>query len=89
MPVAAGSRSRRDVVDVVAERDEEVEEQRCAAVPHLELHGAAALEGTAAADDEGEVVGAELGVRVGGVGVGIASGGEDRAALDAGLCRPG
>lgn len=67
------SRSRRDVIDVVAQRDEEVEEQRRSTVPHLELHGAAALKGTAAADYEGEVVGPQLGVGVGRVGVGVAS----------------
>jgi hypothetical protein len=35
------------------------------------LHGAAALECATAADDEGEVVRAQLGVSVGRVGVGV------------------
>lgn len=70
---------------MVAEGDEEVEEELAASVVHLELHGAASLEGAAAADDEGEVVGAQLGVGVGGVGVGVAGGCENSAALDAGL----
>lgn len=44
--------SRRDVVDVIAQCDEEVEEELSAAIVHLQLHGAAALEGAAGADDE-------------------------------------
>jgi hypothetical protein len=71
---------------MVAQGDEQVEEELGVAVEHLELHGAAALEGAAAADDEGEVVRPQLGVRVGSVGVGVASRGEDGARLDAGLC---
>ena len=65
--------------------NEQVEEQLAAAGLHLSLHGAAALEGAAATDDEGEVVGSQLGVGVGRVGVGVASGGEDGAALDSGF----
>jgi len=65
--------------------DEQIEEQGRAAGFHLHLHRAAALEGVAAADDEGEVVGAQLGVAGGSVGVGETGGGEDGAALDAGL----
>ena len=68
---------------MVAEGDEEVKEELAASVVHLELHGAASLEGAAAADDEGEVVGAQLGVGIGGVGIGVAGGGENSAALDA------
>ena len=79
-------RSVRDVIDVVAQGDKQVKEELAAAVEHLELHGAAALEGAAAADDEGEVVRPQLGVRVGSVGVGVAGRGEDGAGLDAGLC---
>lgn len=67
---------------MIAEGDEEVEEELAAAVVHLELHGAAALEGAAAADDEGEVVGAQLGVRVGRIGIGVAGRCQDGAALD-------
>lgn len=78
-----------DVVDVVAERDEQVEEQLAAAVEHLELHGAAALEGGAAADDEREVVGTQLGVGVGRVGVGVPRRREDGGAWDPGLCHSG
>ena len=65
--------------------DEQVEEERSAAGLHLHLHGAAALEGAAAADDEGEVVGAELGVGRRGVVVGVAGRGQDGAALHARL----
>jgi hypothetical protein len=55
-----------DVVEVVAHGDKQVEEELpaslavhvAAALFHLGLHGAAALERLAAADDEGQVVGA-------------------------------
>jgi hypothetical protein len=57
---------------VIAQRDEKIKEELGSAGHHLHLHGAAALEGAAAADDEGEVVGAEFGVGVGGVGVCVA-----------------
>lgn len=82
----ANLRRGRDVVDMVAQGDEQVEEQLGAAVEHLELHGAAALERAPAPDDEGEVVRAQLRVGVGSVGVRIASRREDGAGLDAGLC---
>lgn len=71
-----------NVVDMVAESDKEIKEQLRASVVHLELHGSAALEGTARADDEGEIVGSQLGVCVGSVGVGVSSRSEDGAALD-------
>lgn len=48
-----------DVVDVIAHGDEQVKEHLCAALLHLHLHCAAALEGLAAADDECEVMSAE------------------------------
>jgi hypothetical protein len=70
---------------VIAQRDEEIKEELGAAGHHLHLHCAAALEGAAAADDEGEVVGSEFGVGVGCVGVCVAGGGEDCAALDSGF----
>lgn len=85
---AGGAAGALDLVDVVAQGDEEVEEELGPAVEHLGLHGAAALEGGAAADDEGEVVGAQLGVGVGCVVVGVARGREDGVALDAGSCIP-
>lgn len=65
-------RNRRDIVDVIAQGYKEIEEQLTTTSLHLELHGAGAFEGAAAADDEGEVVGTELGVGVGSVGVGVA-----------------
>jgi hypothetical protein len=71
---------------VVAEGDKQVKEELSAAVEHLELHGAAALERAPAADDEGEIVGAQLGVGVGSIGVGVTGRGEDGAGLDTGLC---
>lgn len=71
---------------MVTERDEQVEEELGAAIVHLELHRATTLERGAAADDEGEIVSTKLGVCVGSVGVGIAGGRENSAALDATLC---
>jgi hypothetical protein len=79
-------RNASHIINMIAQRDEQVEEQLRAAGHHLHLHGAAALEGPAAADDEREVVGSQLGVCVGCVGVGVAGGGENCAALDAGFC---
>ena len=79
--------SRGDVVDMIAESDEQVEEEGSSAVVHLQLHGAAALEGAPAADDEGEVVGAQLRVGLGGVVVSVSSRRQDGAALNARLCR--
>jgi hypothetical protein len=79
-------RNASDVVNVIAQRDEQVEEQLRATGHHLHLHGAAALESSTAADDESKVVGSQLGVCVWGVGVGVAGRGEDCAALDAGFC---
>lgn len=73
-----------DVVNVVAEGDKKIEEQLAASVEHLGLHGAAALEGVAAADDESEEVRAELGVVVGGVCISVAGRQEDGVACDAG-----
>ena len=70
---------------MIHHRHEEVEEERRSACLHLHLHRAAALEGVAATDDESEVVCAELGVAGRCVGVGVAGGGEDGAALDARL----
>ena len=71
---------------MIAESDKEVKEEGRAAVVHLQLHGPAALEGVARADDESEVVSAQLGVCVGRVGVCVASRRQDGAALDARFC---
>ncbi len=79
-------RNASHVVNVIAQRHEQVEEELRAAGHHLHLHCAAALEGAAAADDECEVVGSQLRVGIGCVGVGVASGCQDCAALDAGFC---
>jgi hypothetical protein len=45
-----------DVVEVVAHGHEQVKEKFAATSFHLSLHGAAALEGLATANDEGEVM---------------------------------
>ena len=55
---------------MVTHGDEEVEEQG-AALLHLQLHGAAFLEVLTAANDEGEVLGSKLRVRVWGLIVGV------------------
>ena len=69
---------------VVDHGDKQVEAQLAASL-HLVLHRAAALERVARADDEREVVRAQLRVGVGGVGVGVARRRQDRRALDARL----
>ena len=48
---------------MVTHGDEEVEEHLATSL-HLDSHGAASLEGVAAADDEREVVGSELSIVV-------------------------
>lgn len=48
---------------------------------HFHLHRATSLEGIAAADDESEVVGSELGVGVGSMGVGPTSRRQNRRDL--------
>lgn len=70
---------------MIAQSNKQVKEELGAAVEHLQLHGAAPLERAAAADDEGEVVGAQLRVGVGRVCVGVAGRREDGAGLDPGL----
>ena len=61
--------------------DEQVEKQ-LAAVFHLVLHRAAALEGVSSADDEGEVVCSQLGVVVRSVRICEACRRQDCRALD-------
>lgn len=56
---------------MVAQGYEKVKEKLCAAVEHLQLHGTAAFEGAAGANDESQVVSPKLGVVVGRVGVRI------------------
>ena len=75
----------RQVVNVVAERDEEVKEHLRAALLHLHLHRAAPLEGLAAADDEREIVGAEPRVAGRRVRVRESCAAQDRRYVDAGL----
>lgn len=75
-------RGARDVIHVVAQGNEEVEEQLRAAAEHLQLHGAAPLEGAAAADDQGQVVGPKLRVGLWRVCVGVPRRREDCGGLD-------
>jgi len=71
---------------MVAQGHEEVEEQLRAAVEHLKLHRAAALESAARTNDQGQVMCPKLGVVVRRVGVCISSRRQDGAALDARFC---
>lgn len=68
---------------MITHRHKQVKEQPRPALLHLNLHGSAALERGAAADDECEVVRPQLAVRVRRVGVGVPCRRQDRAALDA------
>lgn len=70
---------------MINQRNKKIKKQRCPSLLHLHLHRAATFERIATADDEREVVGTQLGVAGGRVGVGEAGGGEDGAALHAGL----
>jgi len=80
-----------DVIQVVAHGNKQVEEELAAsrsihvatALFHLGLHGAAALEGLAAPDDERQVMGAQAAVRVGGVGVAVLGAAQHGAYVDA------
>lgn len=49
---------------------------------HLHLHRPTTLKSRPTPDNKREVMGPQLGLAVGGVGVGVACAGEDRAALD-------
>lgn len=80
----SGRAGALNIVDVVGEGDEQIEEQLAASVEHFHLHGTAALEGVAAADDEGEVVSSQLGVIVRCVGICISGREQDGVALDTG-----
>ena len=57
---------------MIAQRNEKIKEQLTTSSLHFQLHGPAALECVPASDYEGEVVGSQLGVGVGCVGIGIA-----------------
>jgi len=78
-------RNASHIINVIAQRDEQVEEQLRTTCHHFHLHGATALESSSAADNECEVVGSQLRVGVRCIGVSVAGGGEDCAALDAGF----
>lgn len=54
----------RDVVDMVAKCNEKIKEKLSATIIHLELHGAAALEGASRANDESEIVCSKFGIGV-------------------------
>lgn len=88
-PISTPSNINSDVATMthkmINHRHEQIEEQRRLASLHLHLHRAAALERGAAADNESEIVGTQLAVGCGRVGVGEAGRGEDGATLHAGL----
>ena len=86
MAIAVGTGlGSRDIVDVVAERNEEIKKELGAAVVHLQLHRAAALKRAAAADDQGKIVCPQLRVGVGGVGIRIPRRRQNGAAWNAAL----
>jgi hypothetical protein len=58
---------------VIAQCNEQVEEQLAAAIVHLKLHRATPLEGAATANDQGKVVRTKLRICFWRVGVGVAS----------------
>lgn len=62
-----------DVVEVVGHSDEQVEKELAAPLFHFGLHSPTSFKGMATADDKGEVVGTQAGVRVRSMGVGILS----------------
>lgn len=70
---------------MIAQGYKEVKKELGAAIKHLELHRAAPFERAAAADDEGEIVGSQLGVRVRSVGIRVSRRCEDSTALDTGF----
>ena len=67
---------------MITKRNKQIKKQLGAPIPHLKLHRPAALKCAPRADDERKVVCPQLGVCVGGVGVGVPGRGEDGAALD-------
>ena len=71
---------------MVAQGNKQVEKEIAATVKHLHLHGAAALERVAAADDEREVVSTKLGVGAGGVGIGVSGRSQDGAGWYSAFC---
>lgn len=71
---------------MIAQGYKEVEEELGASVEHFQLHRTAPLERAAAADNESEIVGPQLGIRVGSVGIRISCRGEDGTALDPRFC---
>lgn len=72
---------------MVAHGHENIKEELGATVVHLELHGATSLEGRPAADDQGKIVSTQFRVGIWRVGICVASGSQDGAALNAGFYR--
>jgi hypothetical protein len=83
-PYRAESISGGKTYHMITHSDKQIKEQ-FPALLHLQLHGATPLERVPAPDDQSEVVGSQLGIRVGCLGVCVAGRCEDRAHLDAGL----
>lgn len=71
------------VIHVVAHRHEEIEPQP-AALLHLDLHGTAALERAAGSDDQRQIVGSHLRIRLRRMSISEPCRCQDRADLDAG-----
>lgn len=66
---------------MITHRNKKIKKQ-LPALFHLHLHRPTALKSRPTPDNQRQVMGAQLGLVVGGVGVGVACAGEDRAALD-------
>jgi hypothetical protein len=71
-------RSTCNIINVIAQSNEEIKEQLRASVLHFQLHCATSFKCVARTDYESEVVSTELGVGVGSVSIGITCGGENR-----------
>jgi hypothetical protein len=78
-------RNARNIIDVITQRDEQIKKQLTPTGHHLHLHRATSLERASTADDESEIMSSKFRVIIGSVGVSIASGSQDGAALNSGF----
>jgi hypothetical protein len=66
-------RNTRDVVNMIAQRHEQIEEQLAAALLHFHLHRATSFECSSTANDQSEVMSSKFRVITGSVGICVAS----------------
>jgi len=76
-------RNTSNIINVVAQSNEQIKEELTASLLHLHLHSPATLECASTADYEGEVVSPKFGVGVGSISICVAGRREDSAALNA------